>query len=395
MLHNLRIRMVQENKHILIVSHYYPPHVGGIEMVAHNQAKRLVALGHTVTVVTSRIGQEETRSVIDGVIIISVGASNIFERWGVPFPIFYPSLFYTLLKVAKKADIVHIHDAFYISSYAATIAAWFYRKPIVLTQHVAMIAHTSKVVLAIEKIVYATTGNFVFKTSDLILTYNDRVKLFLLSRGIPLEKIAILKNGVDTDLFHSVSAGQKIALRRELGLSHDKKIILFVGRFVHKKGFDAVLEARSGAYQTVFVGGERPGAVDGDVVFLGKLSAKELVPVYQSVDIFVLPSQGEGFPLSIQEAMASGLPIITSDDPGYDLYRFDRNSICLIKDPNGASVRRAIESILNNKEQLEKMATYSKKYAQDNFDWSKVVSELNAAYDLILKKKGNKYTKNW
>jgi D-inositol-3-phosphate glycosyltransferase len=365
---------------ITIVSSYYPPHLGGLEIVAHYQAKLLAATGNVVTVITSKTDSDRSHYVEDGVEVVRIPALNISERWGAPFPIFSPSLLWALSRSIKHADIVHVHDAFYMSSFFAALCARWYKKPLVLTQHVAMIAHPSKAVMAIQKIVYATSGNVIFRISTIVIAFNDRVKEFLLAQGVPERKIMALYNGVDSELFHPVSIEEKDALRAKLGLSTTKKIILFVGRFVPKKGFSKVLAARSKEYQIVFAGGDAPSESNEEVVFLGKLSQSMLAEVYQAADIFVLPSEGEGFPLSVQEAMATGLPIITSDDYGYGRYNFDREKMVFIDKPTETSVREAIKELLDNDARLSAMSSYSEEYALTHFKWSFVISQLEKIY---------------
>ncbi len=150
-------------KRVVIVSHYYPPHHGGIETVANNQAKQLAANGYDVSVVTSSVAKDEVNGKIDGVQVLRVKAWNGLEKHGIPFPVFAPTLLTTLNRQIKQAEIVHIHDAFYMSSLCATIIARLRKKPLLLTQHVEMVPHSSKLTMIIEKIVYATSGRFIFK----------------------------------------------------------------------------------------------------------------------------------------------------------------------------------------------------------------------------------------
>lgn len=379
--------MEKRNKNIVIVTHYYTPHIGGIEIVAHNQAKQLVAEGHTVTVITSKLAFDKTKYSIDGVSIVRVKAYNIFEKWGIPFPIFSPKLWFVLSKIVRNADVVHVHDAFYMSSFFAVLSAKLYKKPIVLTQHIAFVSHPTKIVNLIQRIVYRTTGALIFSFSNTIITYNGRVKYFLKIQGVPERKIIFLVNAVDTQLFKPISIHEKAELRRKFGLNSDEKILLFVGRFVHKKGFSAVLDARSDKYKILCVGGETPREKFENIIFLGKVDQKQLSEIYQIADIFILPSEGEGFPLSIQEAMASGLPVITMKDIGYAEYGLDEKTVYFIEAPVEKSLKLAISSIVSNDELLKEMALYSVGYAQSKFDWSSVVSQLNKIYDSLLQNK--------
>jgi glycosyltransferase involved in cell wall biosynthesis len=375
-------------KKILIVTHHYPPHITGVGFVAQNHAKRLAALGNEVTVVTSDTGPLEKSYSTDGVNVVCVKAWNISESWDAPFPIFSPALLPALFKAVKQADIVHIHDAFYISSFWAAVIAKMYRKPIVLTQHVAMIAHPSRFVVMVEKVVYATSGALIFRLSNVIIAFNDRIERFLTERGVPKKKMVALFNGVDTNIFHPVALEEKQNLKKQLGFALNKKILLFVGRFIPKKGFDKILAAKSADYQIVCAGGAAPsGEFNEDVIFLGKLDQKDLARVYQAADVFMLPSKSEGFPLSIQEAMASGLPIITTDDSGYMRYGFDKKYISLIDDTNKESLRDAIYEIYHDDELLKEMGRYSAEYATQHFDWSMAISELDKLYEKCLRRK--------
>jgi D-inositol-3-phosphate glycosyltransferase len=378
--------MKNKPKHIIIVSHHYPPHITGVGLVAHNQAKNLVAAGHLVSVITSDTNKDEKSCNMDGVCVIRIKALNILEKWGAPFPIFSLKIFPVLLKSIKKADVVHVHDAFYMSTFFAVLCAHLYKKPIILMQHIAMIPHPSKFVVTIEKLVYATTGALVFRWSKSIITINDRVDKFLKVRGVSQSKLISLPNGVDTMLFHPVGKEEKKALRKQLGLSQNKKIILFVGRFVPKKGFDKVLAARNDEYQIVFAGGNPPHDSDEEILFLGKLSQKKLAQVYQASDIFVLPSQGEGFPLSVQEAMASGLPVITTKDEGYGRYRLDEKFVYLIENPTKDLVCQAIKTLVKDDDLLRNMSDYSYHYARTNFSWPLIISRIEKIYDDLATK---------
>jgi len=379
--------MGKSPKHVLIVAHHYPPHISGVGMVAHNHAKRLAALGYVVTVITSRTSSDEKSYCADGVTVIRIKAFNFSEKWGAPFPIFSPMLVPIVFSSVRRSDIVHVHDAFYMSSFFAALFAWAYQKPVLLTQHVAMIAHPSTSIVAIEKIVYATTGAMIFRFSKQILTYNERVEKFLLSRGVDKRKLSTLHNGVDTEFFRPATTPEKEVLRKKFGFDPKKKTILFVGRFVPKKGLDKVLAIRSDEYQIACAGGENLKETSRDVLFLGKLNQKTLLQAYQAADIFLLPSESEGFPLSIQEAMASGLPIVATNDPGYEHYDFDKKLIYFLDNPTGTSLQQAIREIIQGNNLLAAMSEYSTRYAQTNFSWQRAISQLEKIYDSLLVKK--------
>ncbi len=120
-----------------------------------------------------------------------------------------------------------------------------------------------------------------------------------------------------------VTREEKQALRQELGLQ-DGKIILSIGQFIHRKGFDVLLKAAASLRQDAhiyIVGGEPTGEYLDmckdlaltNVHFLGFMKKDKLVKYYQAADLFVLPTREDIWGLVINEAMAFGLPVITTD----------------------------------------------------------------------------------
>jgi glycosyltransferase involved in cell wall biosynthesis len=212
---------------------------------------------------------------------------------------------------------------------------------------------------------------------------------FLKRFGASSEQLTFIANGVDTDTFHPAEDHQKQTIRRALGLPHTGILALFVGRFVPKKGYCKLLQATSVRYSLVMVGGPPPEDAEDlqGVIFLGTRSPKQVTDVYRACDVFVLPSQSEGFPLTLQEAMASGLPIITSDDPGYDVYGFDRDLVALMP-PTVSHIRSALERVAADADLRRRMAKYSLHVATTRFPWSAHARELECIYsDLCSKTK--------
>lgn len=379
--------MDKNPKKILIVSHHYPPHITGVGIIAHNQARHLVKLGHSVTVVTSDTGEDQKSSVMDGVNVIRIKALNFTEKFHAPFPIFSPKLLFVFYKIVRDFDVVHVHDSFYMSSFWGAVFAKIYKKPLLLTQHVSLVAHPSKMVMTLQRIVYSTTGAVIQKFSDLIITYNNRVESFLINRGLPESKFLRLVNGVDTDYFKPVSQELKKQFKIQLGLDPNKKALLFVGRFVPKKGFKKVFDSQDDKYQIVFVGGDTTEKSTDRTIFLGKLSQCDILKVYQACDVFVLPSESEGFPVSIQEAMACGLPVITSKDDGYSAYNLDERYFEMLVSPSTEMLKANIEKNIFDEERLNKMSEYSLSYALSNFSWINAVNTLEKVLNDLVSHK--------
>jgi len=358
---------------ILEVSHYYIPHVGGLEVALNNLVKLLVSSGHTVALITC--ASKGVRSGIQeegGARVHRVRALNFLERFSIPFPIPSPEIFRAMWMSVKEVDLVHIHDVFYIPSWIAYLAARWYGKQLFVTQHVALVEHPSRLVMQIEKAVYALWGQRIFSYASRIITYNRAVRNFVSERTNP-SKVLELRNGIDQTIFYPAkNAEEKAAARRYFKLPA-KPLALFVGRFVHKKGIDDVFAARDDAYDLVFAGS---GEIQPEwkeaagVHILGPLPQAELAMLYRAADIFVLPSRGELFTLAMQEAAASGLPIITTDEPAYRDYGIDRDGISLIE-PQPERIRASLRALFKDHDLYRRMSRYSEKMANEWFDLAK------------------------
>lgn len=117
---------------------------------------------------------------------------------------------------------------------------------------------------------------------------------------------AVIPNGVDTDLF---SPGERAPARARLGLDGEERYALFVGRFEHLKGADLVPEAcRRAGFQLVVAGSSSPPSA----ISLGTLSPRKLRDAYRAADCVVLPSRYEACSFVVLEALASGVPLITT-----------------------------------------------------------------------------------
>jgi len=366
---------------VLLVSHYYPPHLGGIENVVHAEARHLTAAGVEVTVLTS--GERSSVTEEDGVRVVRVRAWNGLERKaGVPFPVLGPKLLRRALRWARWADVVHIHDAFYLTSWAALTAAKLTGTPTVATQHVAMVHHDSAAVSLVQKVVYATAGRLLMRSARSVFTMNSDVAAFVRNLGARPEHVHHLPNGVDTELFRPArDAAEQAAERKRLGLPAEGALVLFVGRFVPKKGFDLLLAADDPGYRLVFAGGpseELDGAPDS-VIYLGSLAPADVAAAYRACDVFALPSTSEGFPLTVQEAMSSGLAVLTTDDSGYAAYELDRDRVSLVgRDTETLRVR--LREIAADSELRGQMGKYAREYAVEHFAWPDHASMLIESY---------------
>jgi len=371
-------------RRILLVCHYYAPHIGGIENVVQSEAERLAALGYEVTVLTS--GSRGGESVENGVRVVRVAAWNAAEdRLGVPFPLFGPRILTRALRLARWADLVHVHDCFYLSSWSAGIGALLARKPMVLSQHVALVAHPSALVTAGQRLVYAVAGRALIRRARRVFVINEHVGAFVTGLGAPAARLVVLSNGVDPDRFRPVAdAAERADLRARYALPADRPLALFVGRLVPKKGIGIAVDAVAPEFDLVVVGSGDAAALAGrsGVHHLGSLQPERAAEVFRACDVFVLPTTGEVFPLVVKEAMSSGLPVVTTDETDYDGLGVDRKGMALIS-RDATAVREAVLGILADPAVRERMSGYSLDYAGENFSWSEHLELLTAHYSAV------------
>ena len=149
--------------------------------------------------------------------------------------------------------------------------------------------------------------------------------------GVPLQRIAKIQNGVDVERFHpTLRSTAGASLRRELGLPEESPVVGFLGTGYGRKGLDRLLEAfpaflgkRPDAHLIVagrdanpghFEGLARRHGIEGSVHFLGSTDSPE--HVLAACDLYVLPTRYDTFALTILEALACGVPVITTTGAG-------------------------------------------------------------------------------
>src|SRR2546423_10951594 len=101
---------------ICLVTHYMPPHRGGVERVAERRAEAYAAAGQQVTWLATSAGGAPPGSERDaGIERIRVPASNTLERrFGMPYPLVPPSSFHLIRAAVAQAEVVHLHDCLYL-----------------------------------------------------------------------------------------------------------------------------------------------------------------------------------------------------------------------------------------------------------------------------------------
>ncbi len=178
--------------------------------------------------------------------------------------------------------------------------------------------------------------------------------------GIPM---IIAPNSVDHSLFYP---RDKKESRQHFNLPEDKFIVGFVGGFIERKGDKRLLEAvepLDDVYLAFAGKGDNPPQGD-KVLYCDSLKHEEVGEFLSAVDVFCLPTLSEGSCNAIVEAMACGLPVVSSDLPFNDDVLTEENSIRV--DPMSVSqIREAIRELKDNQTKMMAIKSESLKKAKE------------------------------
>lgn len=298
--------------HVLLLTHYYAAHGGGVEIVAHQIARRLVRdHGFSVTWLAAAVDPPPAEP---GLHTTPLPAWNPLERrLGLPYPLLKPSGLAALWRAVGACDVIHIHECQYQHAWIGTLFARLRRKPFIVTQHVGEVEYRSPLKRAALRVLNAIGRRWVLDRAVAVLFVSARVMEFFRAQMRHPETARWVENGVDTEIFQPLDEAARRATRALHGVSDEGRLVAFAGRFVEKKGLHLIEAlARHRADATFVLAGQGP--IDPtrwnlpNVKVVGMLDAQQLARLYNAANVLCLPSFGEGFPLVVQEAMACSCP---------------------------------------------------------------------------------------
>jgi glycosyltransferase involved in cell wall biosynthesis len=229
---------------------------------------------------------------------------------------------------------------------------------------------------------------------------SEAVARFSIERGrLPAEKIAVIPNGVDSELFQTAAPADTT----QFGIPAGAPIVLFVGRLDAQKGpLDLLhalrlLSSRRDDVHALFVG-EGPLREEMEAAILASelqqrvhlVGRRDDVPeLMKAASCLVLPSCWEGMPNVILEAMASGLPVIATQVEGTTelLQGGERNGDLGLLVPVGspALLAEGIEQILTCSDECRAMATESQLHVSSNLTWDTSAAAYDQLYRNLLR----------
>ena len=352
---------------------YYPPHMGGMEVVAKEISLELARKNYSVTVFTSDIDAEKTpkNDIREN---YSVKRLKSFEFahtpiiWSLPFRLFrlprgsvlhlhiaqagIPEIVFLIAKLRRFPFIAHFHlDVGKSGSFGWLLP--FYKKYLL---------------------------GFVLRRADKVIVFSEEQSHLVRKKYEVIEsKIAVVPNGVGKEFF----------FRDVRSLPKDSLKLLYVGRLSVQKRLDRLVDALSllkvPVHLTVVGDGEEKAVLESrvkklgiaSVSFEGKKYGAGLLEYYRKADVFVIASDIEGMPLVVLEAMASGLPIVASDVVG--LKELVRGVGILVEKPSAENFAEALTDIWYNSEQLKDLSIQSLDKAEQ-YSWAKLVEKMEVIY---------------
>ena len=259
---------------------------------------------------------------------------------------------------------------------------------------------------------------WLFKTIEMrackLATYvfsqsNEDVELLRSQRTVPDTQLAYLGNGIDLDRFapEQFAPGTREAVRDELNIPHDAFVVGIVARMVAEKGLEELFQAIKQLRACIpnlyllhigFIDAARgeeltPERAEvlgiGDICrFVGQRS--DVPRLMKGMDIYALPSYREGYPRSVMEANAMGLPAIVTNIRGCREAVIDGVNGILIPAGTVDPLAEAVLKLYEDKPLRERLSKGAIDRARESFDEQRVIRMILDTYSCELQRIGRK-----
>jgi glycosyltransferase involved in cell wall biosynthesis len=289
-------------------------------------------------------------------------------------------------------NIIHAHD------YKSDLFAYLLRRQ--LCRHLILMSTAHAwVMVGLRGAIYRRLDLWLMRRFDHLIAVSHATKDEMCAAGVPSSLISVIHNGIDTKTWKPAQASP--SLRKELGLDGAFPVIGYVGRIMPEKDLDTWLRAAalvSQKYPTarfVLVGeGKDSSTLDqlkrlaaelgiaGRIYFPGY--RENLVPVYAAFDLFVLSSRREGLPNSILEAMAMGLPVVTTDVAGAKELVLDGQTGYVSPQGDVHGIARALMALTDNEALRRRMGRSGQTRVEREFSFTARLQRIEALYEHAL-----------
>jgi len=368
---------------ILMLCYEFPPLGGGASRVAHGLSTKLVTLGHQVDLVTMGYRGLPSREHVNGVQVYRVPCLRM-RKYACTVPEAVSYLVSALPKVRQlvtqqRYDINHTH--FILPD---GLIAWQIKRyaqlPYVITAHGSDVPGYNPHRVKVAHKLLAPLWKTITRNAEQIISPSKTLQSLLVKR-IADTKVALIPYGFDLDKFQPHANKQ----RR----------ILVVTRMVQRKGVQYLLNALEvlPLDHEIHIVGDGPylsnlrkmaNNTGLNLMFWGWLDnrSSELKELYETSSIFVLPSEAENFPVSLMEAMAAGLAIITTKGTGCAEVVGD--AAILVEPRNPEAIQAALETLTVDDNLCMRLGQAARKRLEDNFSWDVVARRYLDQYERYI-----------
>ena len=382
----------------------YPPRVvGGISRVVHDLSHRLIKDGHEVTVVTYKEGNVEDFENDGGVKVYRVNNyminPNNFIDWIMQLNFNLISKATEIINKEGPFDVIHAHD--WLVTYAAKTLKDAFKIPIIATIHATESGRNSGIHDETQRYINDSEWLLTYEATEVIVNSNYMKNELQRLFGLPYEKINVVPNGVNLNLYNGVEKDYNF--RRQYAADNEK-IILYVGRLVYEKGIQNLIAAMpkilNGYHDSKLIIAGRGGmidelrdevrrlGIDNKVYFTGYLSLDKVTKMYKCADVAVFPSTYEPFGVVALEGMLSGTPVVVSDVGGLNEIVDHRVNGMKSYAGNPNSIADSILELLYNPGLCAEISKNAKAKVKSQYNWNKIAQDTH----LYIKKQ---YVKQW
>ena len=373
---------------ILMLTDYFPPHTGGgVEVVVDQLSHGMVERGHQVSVLTLRTRGGERREATGNLTISRLPAIDLTGLIGVQLAVSVHAIPALISELRTfKPDLIHVHNLFFRNSEAAAVIARFNSTPLLLTMHLGDMGGGFTAVKALTTLYEKTVGRCIVRSADRITGVSAAVASHAGVLGASSSSVQVIPNGVDTSIFHPAESVP------------DMPTVLAVGRLVPNKGMDTLIKsvpevlARVPEAKFVIAGAgpmdsslrkltESLGVGDS-VEFLGHRS--DVPDLLRGATVFARPSTLEGRPLTVLDAMATGLPVIATRVGGTPELITDGENGFLIPVGDSHALAEAILDVLSAPERSSSMGQRNLQIVQIEYTWERVINRTEALYQEMV-----------
>ena len=375
---------------VVLTTDYFPPHIGGVETVTFELARRLSQMGHKVAVITLSTDNTIPIEKINDVKVYRAKSHETTRILGVQSA-FSSQMGNLIRSVCKKerADVLHANNLFYFTTIAATASKKSLKLPLVTTLHIGSISQLDGGVRLLTRIYERSIGRWILNQSDHVVAVSNAVRTYARGLDVADSKISVIPNGVDLQENRPNYTHRYIDGRVR---------VAFVGRLISNKGPQYLVEAAPtvlrdlSAVEFLFVG-EGPMlhalrsrvkelGISESVQFLG--AVPNISTLLRECDIYVRPSLTEGMPLTVLEAMACGVPTVATRIDGTTEILINEDTGFLVDPKNAQQLAFYISKLVGDCELRMRMGRRARESVEKHNDWNSVATQMSRIYESVL-----------